>query len=250
MGPIFGDLVTILLAGLVSGIICRQLRISGLVGFIIAGIMIGRGGLNLIASHGKELEQIAQTGVLLLLFAMGIEFSLAELAGLSRHMVLAGTTQVLLVTVPLLVVFLLLEVSIERAIVLSAAVAISSTVLAYRTLTEWGQASSPIGRRALGISLFQDLLLIPSLLFMPCYSGARSTGLISALVLTGMAVVFTAAVPLAHYVFEKWIVPFLIRVKSVALTMLFVLVILLMACWLAQVFGLPPALGALAAGSV
>ncbi len=230
MVPIFGDLVTILLAGLISGIICRQLRISSLVGFIIAGIIIGRGGLNLIASHGEELEQIAQTGVLLMLFAVGIEFSLAELAGLSRYMALAGTTQMLLVTMPLLVVFLLSEVSIERAIVVSAAVAISSTVLVYRTLTEWGQTTSPGGRRALAILLFQDLLLIPLLLFMPSYSGARATGLISAFVLTGMAVVFAAAVPVAHYVFEKWIVPFLIRVKSVELTMLFVLVVLLTAC--------------------
>ncbi|MGQ9770399.1 MAG: cation:proton antiporter domain-containing protein [Thermogutta sp.] len=248
MLPIFGDLITILLTGFISGIICRYLRISSLVGLLIAGIIIGRGGLNLIASHGPELEQIAQTGVLLLLFAVGVEFSLEELVSLSRHALVGGATQMLLVMFPLLVAMFILGVSIERSIVVSAAVALSSTVLVYRTLAEWGQTSTPSGRRALAILVFQDLALIPLLLFMPVYSGTRSPGIITALFLTGMAVVFAAMVPIARYFFNNWIIPFLVKVKSVELTMLFVLVVLLVSCWLAQVFGLPPALGALAAG--
>lgn len=248
MLPVFGDLITILLAGLLSGIICRQLRISSLVGLLVAGAIIGRAGLNLIASHGPELEQIAQAGVLLLLFAVGIEFSLEELTRLSKDMFVAGTAQMVLVVVPLLAVFLLLQVSIERAIVLSAAIALSSTVLVYRTLLEWGQTNTPSGRRALAILLFQDVALIPLLLFMPVYSGTHTPGVVSGLILAGMAIVFAAAVPVAHHVFEQWVIPFLVKVKSVELTMLFVLVILLLSCWLAQLFSLPPALGALAAG--
>lgn len=248
MLPIFADLITILLAGLISGIICRYLRISSLVGLLIVGAVIGRGGLNLVASHGPELEQIAQTGVLLLLFAVGIEFSIDELTKLSKYALLGGTIQMLLVMFPLVAVLLILGVSIERTIVISAAVALSSTVLVYRTLVEWGQTNTPGGRRALAILLFQDLALIPLLLFMPVYSGSRSPGLVTGLLITGMAFAFATAVPLAHLIFNKWIIPFLIKVKSVELTMLFVLVILLLSCWLAQAVGLPPALGALAAG--
>lgn len=248
MLPIFGDLILILLTGLVSGIICRYLRISSLVGLLISGIIIGRGGLRLIASDAPDLEQIAQTGVLLLLFAVGIEFSLEELTNLSKYALLGGTTQMLLVIFPLLLVLFIFGVATERAIIISSAVAISSTVLVYRTLVEWGQTSTPSGRRALAILVFQDLALIPLLLFMPVYSGTRSPGIVTALLLTGMAVVFAAAVPVARYFFNNWIIPFLVKVKSVELTMLFVLVVLLLSCWLAQLFGLPPALGALAAG--
>jgi len=246
--PVFGDLITILLAGLISGIICRRLRISSLVGLLVAGVIIGRAGLNLIASHGPELEQIAQAGVLLLLFAVGIEFSLEELSKLSKDMFLAGTAQMLLVILPLLAVFSFLKIPVDRAIVLSAAIALSSTVLVYRTLLEWGQTNTPSGRRALAILLFQDVALIPLLLFMPVYSGTQSPGVVSGLILAGMTIVFAAVVPVAHHVFAQWVMPFLIKVKSVELTMLFVLVILLTSCWLAQLFGLPPALGALAAG--
>lgn len=248
MLPIFGDLITILLAGLISGIICRYLRISSLVGLLIVGAIVGRGGLNLIASRGPELEQIAQTGVLLLLFAVGIEFSIDELTKLSKHALWGGTAQMVLVMFPLVTVLLILGGSIERAIVVGGAVALSSTVLVYRTLVEWGQTNTPGGRRALAILLFQDLALIPLLLFMPVYSGSRSPGLITGLLLTGMAFAFAAAVPLAHFIFNKWIIPFLIKVKSVELTMLVALVILLLSCWLAHVVGLSPALGALAAG--
>lgn len=248
MFPVFGDLITILLAGFISGIICRYLKISSLVGLLVVGAIIGRGGLGLIASHGPELEQIAQTGVLLLLFAVGIEFSIEELTKLSRYALLAGTAQMLLVMFPLVTVLFILGVSVERAIVVGAAVALSSTVLVYRTLIEWGQTNTPSGRRALAILLFQDLAVIPLLIFMPVYSGARSPGLITGLFLAGKAFVFAAAVPIAHDIFSRWVVPFLIKVRSVELTMLFVLVVLLLSCWLAQVFGLPPDLGALAAG--
>ncbi len=79
------DLMVILAAGLMSGLLCKRLGISLLVGYLIVGAVIGGGGLQFVTQEHHEIEWVARTGALLLLFSIGMEFSLGELRRLSRY---------------------------------------------------------------------------------------------------------------------------------------------------------------------
>lgn len=126
------DLFIILAAGWISGLVSRRLGLSMLVGYLLAGAAFGHGGLGLIAEDSEEIEHIACAAALLLLFAIGIEFSLEDLARLSRYFFVGGSIQMLLVVVPVGLACILFGVFWKSALLIAAATALSSTVLVYR----------------------------------------------------------------------------------------------------------------------
>jgi len=245
------DLFIILAAGLISGLVCRRFRLSMLVGYLLAGAAIGHGGLGLIAEDLEDIEHVARAGALLLLFAIGIEFSLEDLARLSRYLFVGGSIQMLLVVVPVGLACILFGVFWKSALLIAAATALSSTVLVYRALTEWGDTASSHGRRAIGILLFQDVALVPLMLLVPLLTGGQQGAGKWAYVLLALnSIIFVSAVPVLREVFARWIVPLLSRLRSVELVILFGLIVLVGFCLGANAAGLPPALGAFAAGLV
>ena len=144
------DLFVILTVGLISGIVSKRFGFSMLVGYLLAGTVVGQGGFGLVAEDAEEIEHLAHAGALLLLFAIGIEFSLEELVRLSRYFFVGGSVQMMLVTTPVALACVLFGVSWRAALLIAAATALSSTVLVFRALAEWGEATSPQGRRAIG----------------------------------------------------------------------------------------------------
>jgi len=245
------DLFIILAAGLISGVVCRRLGLSMLVGYLLAGAAIGHGGLGLIAEDVEEIEHLAHAGALLLLFAIGIEFSLEDFARLSQYFFVGGSIQMLLVVIPVGLACILFDVSWKSALLIAAATALSSTVLVYRALTEWGETASPHGRRTIGILLFQDVALVPLMLLVPLLTGRGQGFEIWAYVLLATnSMIFVAAIPVLREVFARWIVPLLSNLRSVELVILFGLIVLVGFCLGANAAGLPPALGAFAAGLV
>lgn len=150
------DLLVILAAGLIAGVVCKRLRVPVLIGYILVGVLVGAGGLGLIREQSHDIGQLAEAGVFLLLFAIGLEFSPDELLGLGRHLLVGGSVQMALVAAPVAGVLIAVGLDWRSAVLLAAAVAFSSTVLVFKTLAEWGRTSTPAGRRAIGILLFQD----------------------------------------------------------------------------------------------
>ncbi|MBN2474541.1 MAG: cation:proton antiporter [Pirellulales bacterium] len=243
------DLLIILIAGLVAGVVAKRLGFSMLVGHLLAGAVIGHGGLGLIAEDMQEIEYLARAGALLLLFAIGIEFSLEELVRLSRYFFLGGSVQMALVAAPVFLACVLASVFWKSAILIASAVALSSTVLVFRALAEWGETASPQGRRAIGILLFQDVALVPLMLLVPLLAGKEEGPLAwSYLQLALNSVLFVTAVLVLRKVFARWMVPILSGLRSVELVVLFSLIVLGGFCLGAVKAGLPPALGAFAAG--
>ncbi|NLY01422.1 MAG: sodium:proton exchanger [Rhodopirellula sp.] len=243
------DLLLVLTAGLVSGIICKRLGISMLVGYLVAGAVIGHGGANLMPREAQELEYLARAGALLLLFSIGIEFSLEELMRLSRYFFVGGSVQMVLVAVPVVAAEMLLGMDAKPAILIGTATALSSTVLVFKALEEWGQASSPHGRRAVGILLFQDVALVPLMLLVPLLTGAGEGPTAGIFELLAVKSAFFVAIVLGlRAAITRWGVPLLAGFRSVELVVLFAMTVLGGACLGAYWIGLPPALGALAAG--
>jgi CPA2 family monovalent cation:H+ antiporter-2 len=245
------DLFIILAAGLFFGVVAKRLGYSMLVGYLLAGAVIGRGGLGLVAEDAKEIEHLAHAGALLLLFAIGIEFSLEKLLRLSHYFFVGGSIQMVLVATPVAIACMFFGVSWRASLLIASATALSSTVLVFRALTEWGETASPQGRRAIGILLFQDVALVPLMLLVPLLTERGQDPQMGAYLLLALnSILFVAAVLVLRRVFALWVVPMLSNLRSVELVILFTLIVLVGFCLGADAAGLPPALGAFAAGLV
>jgi CPA2 family monovalent cation:H+ antiporter-2 len=243
------DLLIVLAAGLLAGAACKRLGVSPLVGYLVVGGLIGNGALGLVTQENHELEYLARTGALLLLFSIGIEFSIEELFRLSRYFLIGGTVQMVLVAVPLTATYVAFGMTWNAAILAGTAGALSSTILVFKALAEWGPTATPHGRRAIGILLFQDVALVPLMLLVPLLTKTGQPPSVAAYaVLVGKSLIFVAGVVLLRQLIRRWIVPMLARLRSVEIALLFALSLLGGACWAAFSLGLPPAIGALAAG--
>lgn len=241
------ELLIVLSFGLVAGLISKQFRAPTLVGYLLAGALLGEGALGWVSRDTHEIEYLAEAGVFFLLFSIGLEFSLDELLRMGRHLVLGGATQMLLTSVPATIALRLLGFDWSTSVLLAAAVAFSSTVLVFKALSEAGQSATPQGRRAIGILLFQDAALVPLLLLVSLLVGQPPTA-VDYLWLVANSGLFILAVLGLRMLLAKWMVPQLAEHRSPELVVLFSLVILGAVTLFAYAMGLPAAVGAFAAG--
>jgi len=245
------DLLIILAAGLVAGVVCRRLQVSVLVGYLVIGALVGGSVLGWITQTQHEIEYLAELGVFLLLFSIGIEFSLEELLKLGRHLLVGGSVQMLLVAVPVAGLMLAAGLSWRPALLIAAATSFSSTVLIFKALSEQGHAGLPHGRRAIGVLLFQDAALIPLLLLVPLLTGeGETTSAADYARLAVTSLLFVVSVVILRRVLAKWLIPLLAGYRSPDLVVLLTLVCLGGVAWAAYAVGLPPAIGAFAAGLI
>lgn len=242
------DLLVLLAAGLIASLVCRRLRFPVLIGYILVGVLIGADGLGLIQEENHTIQQFAEAGVFLLLFAIGLEFSLDELLGLGRHLLVGGCVQMLLVAIPVGGTLVACGLDWRSAALLGAAGAFSSTVLVFKTLAEWGRTSAADGRRAIGILLFQDAALVPLLLVLPLLTGSELPSLMDCLTLAASSLVFVASVVVLRMVLARWLIPHLVSHRSPDLVVLGAVVVLGGVTLATYYIGLPPALGAFASG--
>lgn len=243
------DLLIILTAGLLAGFICRRFGISVLIGYLVVGVLIGGSALGLVSDHSEEVEFLAEAGVFFLLFSIGLEFSLEELLRLGKNLFVGGLTQMLLIATPTAFALSTTDLDVTAAIILGCAIAFSSTVLVFKALSEWGQSTTPHGRRAIGILLFQDAALVPLLVAIRLSVGdddAGSPGAMALLLLASAALV--ASIVFARRVIARAVIPRLAQYRSNDLILLLTLVTLGGTTWATHVVGLPPAIGAFAAG--
>ena len=245
------DLLIVLSAGLLAGLFCRWLRVSVLIGYLVVGAMLGPGALGLVLDKDHHLEHFAEAGVFLLLFSIGIEFTLDDLKRLGRNLVVGGAVQMTLVAGPIASFLCWRGMTWQSATIIAAAIAFSSTVLVFKALSEWGQTQRKPGRRAIGILLFQDAALVPLLLMVPLLTGSAETaGLGDYVYLVSVSGTFVAAIIVVRYFLAKWLIPLLTRYRSPDLVILFTVVSLSSITLVAHTVGLPPAVGAFAAGLI
>lgn len=244
--PFLRDLVVLLILSLGIALLFQRLRQPPLVGFLLAGVVIGPYGLSFVR-EARQVELLAEMGVIFLLFTLGIEFSPAVLLQLRRFVLLGGGLQVgltILLTMPLGLVL----GNWRQALFVGMLVALSSTVIALKLLMERGEIDAPHGRVTLGILLLQDLLVIPMMLALPLLAvesrspaGRAVWGALASLALVSL--IFVAA--------RRVIPPFLAQVVRTRHRDLFVLTLVLTClgiAWVANRAGLSLALGAFLAG--
>ncbi|MEM1147631.1 MAG: cation:proton antiporter [Pseudomonadota bacterium] len=169
-------LVFLLAAGLVVPLL-RAVKLPAVVGFILAGIALGPSGISALSEQAPLLEYVtisdpsaaalfAELGVLFLLFLLGLELSFQKLWALRRIVFGVGATQAILSAIAIAYLLSLFGLPATEAAIVGLALALSSTAIVMQILIEKKRAASPVGRSALGVLLFQDILVAPILIFV------------------------------------------------------------------------------------
>src|SRR5688572_2889059 len=167
---IFNDLLMILLVSVPVAFLCLRLKLPLLVGLMLTGMAIGPFGLGLI-TRLEEIEILAEIGVMLLLFSIGLEFSIKRLAGMKRLVLLGGGLQVVLTFAAAAGLALLRGRPTSQAILFGFLIALSSTAIVLKTYVDRKEVDAPHGRAGVGILLFQDISIVFMLLIIPLLGG-------------------------------------------------------------------------------
>jgi CPA2 family monovalent cation:H+ antiporter-2 len=226
----------------------HRLKIPSLVGFLIAGVIIGPFGIGIIRDT-HSIEALAEIGVILLLFTIGIEFSMAKLVRIKKAVIVGGSVQVFLTIVLSAVATYLATGNVNKSIFFGFLIALSSTAIVLKMLTEKGEIDSPHGHIMVGILIFHDLCVVPLMLLIPVLSG-DGINIMDIVIKFGKAILIIAVVLLS----ARWIVPSLLhQVVHTRSRELFIITIILLCLGIALLtsnFGLSLALGAFLAGLI
>ncbi len=240
-------IVIVLAASVLSVGVCRRLRLPSLLGYLIVGMLLGPQAFKLIPDSAQAKE-IAEYGIVFLMFSIGLEFSLPQFRSMRRLVLGLGTTQFLLSMLVFAAIALAFSQTLASAIVLGAALAMSSTAIGIKLLAERNELSSPVARPVIGVLLFQDLAVVPLLILLPALGGRSSMGMIEiGWIVTKVAVLLGLLLGFGQPVLRAWF-RIVAQRKTSELFMLNVLLVTLLLAWLCHLAGLPHALGAFVAG--
>ena len=248
--PLLTDIVIIFGLSVAVLLLFHFLRLPAIVGLLLTGILAGPYGFGLIRSL-YEVEVLAEIGVILLLFTIGIEFSLKKLIEIRKQVVVGGTLQVGLTILAVFVVTRQVGLSSPEAIFYGFLISLSSTAIVLRLIQERAEVDTPHGRTGLGILLFQDVIIVPMILVTPLLAGSRPGEIDSGIFVIAAKGLFIISLVL---IAAKWLIPWLLhqvaRTRSKELFLLSVVAICLAIAWLTSNAGLSLALGAFIAGLI
>ena len=250
------ELTLLLLGSAVLGVVAfRMLHLPPMLGYLAVGILIGPHALGL-ADNNATTQHLAEFGVVFLMFSIGLEFSLSQLMAMRRIVFGLGMAQVVFTIVATMVFGWLLstqlppsiQITWQAAFALGGALAMSSTAIVVKMLTERLELESPHGRKIIGILLFQDLAVVPLLIMIPSLSKPPEE-LASTLGWAAVKAIFVLVLLLfiGQKIMRKWFT-IVVKRRSQELFMLNLLLITLGAAWITERAGLSLALGAFVAG--
>lgn len=241
------DLVVVFALAVVTVVALRKAGVPSIAGFILAGIFAGPNVLRVVG-NAHEVEVLADVGVALLLFGIGLELSLDRVRRLWRLILTAGSIQVSVTTAAVAVGLWLALYPVTMAVFFGCVVAVSSTAVVLSTLRSRGDLDSPHGRLTLGILIFQDLCVVPMILMIPMLAGSEPPGALAA------AALKSAVVLAATLIGARFLVPRLLnlvaRTRQRDVFVLSVFLICIGTAWLVSAAGVSLALGAFLAGLV
>lgn len=239
---------TILISTILN-LFLKKIGIPTIIGYITTGTIIAYSFDLHEAIHNKELKEIAEFGVVFLMFTIGLEFSVKHLIKMKKEVFLYGGSQVILTSV--LFTFIannIFDIEIKSAIIIGLAFALSSTAIVLKILNENGDINKVYGRKVLGVLLFQDIAVIPILLMITIFS---TTGQSVSSLLTQTFIDATILL-LGLFIAGKYLLePFLLNVAKAKSNEIFISSILLLVIgtsYIAHVFGFSYSLGAFIAG--
>lgn len=241
------DIVVIFSVSIVIVFLFQKLRLPPIAGFLVSGTLVGPYGLNLV-SDVDQVHVLAEIGVILLLFTIGLEFSLAQIKSSRSLFLFGGPIQVAGVILLAALGGLALELTIQEAVFWGMLLSLSSTAIVLKALAERRENDTLHGRSTIGILIFQDLAVVAMMLVTPLLGGQESKGTGQILIaLLEAAAVVTATVITARYAVPR-LLEHIVHARSRELFLLTIVVLGLGTAWLTSLVGLSLALGAFIAG--
>lgn len=226
----------------------NRVKVPSIVGFLLAGILIGPHGLSLVKDI-HDIELLAEVGVILLLFIIGIEFSLANIVKMKKIIIGGGGAQVMFTIMLSAGIAYLIINDIYQSIFFGFLIALSSTAIVMKMLQERGEIDAPHGRTMVGILIFQDLCVVPLMLLTPLIGG-EGVGLYD----VAYKIIKAALIVTIVLIAARWFVPHLlhqiVRTRSRELFISIIILLCLGTALFTSKLGLSLALGAFLAGLI
>jgi CPA2 family monovalent cation:H+ antiporter-2 len=242
------DLVILFGASIVVVYCFNKLRVPAVVGFLVAGALLGPYGLDFVDDVAR-IEVFAEVGVVMLLFTIGVEFSLAHIASL-RAVVGGGTIQIASAIGLSVLAGMAVGLPVNQGVFWGFLIAMSSTAIVLKMVTERGETNSPQGRLTIGILIVQDLAVVPMMVLTPVLGGQGDGGAAAVLWSLSKAVLLMTLILVA----ARFLVPRLlievVRSRSRELFVITIILVCLGIAWLSSLAGLSLALGAFIAGLI
>ncbi len=249
--PLLDELAIVAALAVAVTVILSRLKLPTVAGLLLAGALLGPFGLRLVSSVAA-IEVLAEVGVVLLLFSIGLEFSLARLRDILRQVALGGFLQVGLTTGATTLIAVALGQPLGRGVFYGFAFALSSTAIVLRALTERRELDAPHGKFIVGTLIFQDLCVVPMVLIVPLLGSSGPVG--DAVLSIGIALGKAALVVVGTVLVARFVVPKILgwvdASRSREVFLLAILTLCIGTAWLTSMVGLSLALGAFLGGMV
>jgi CPA2 family monovalent cation:H+ antiporter-2 len=243
------DILTIFGISLGGLYACHRLRVPTTVGFLFTGLLAGPHGLGLVKVQ-DAIEILAEVGVVLLLFTIGLEFSLRSFLQIRKLVLVGGSSQVFLTFLATVGIARAFDLPPAEAVFLGFLLSLSSTAIVMKILQEKAEVETPHGSATLGILIFQDIIVVPMMLFTPLLAGTEENLTRAFLIFIGEGV----GIVLFVYAGVRWVVPWILykvtQTRIRELFLLSVITICLVIAWITHAVGLSLALGAFLAGLI
>ncbi|MDR9400527.1 MAG: cation:proton antiporter [Psychroflexus sp.] len=247
--PILTDLLILFSFSIVIVFLLQRLKLPSIIGFLITGVIIGPHGLAILDAK-EEIDVLSEIGVILLLFVIGMELSLKQLASMRKTVFIGGALQVGLTILIAGMVYYLLGNSIAEAIFVGFLFSLSSTAIVLNIYQKRNEMNTPQGKNALAILIFQDVIVVPMMLFTPLIAGEDEAIVIEVLSL----VVKSVIVVVLTVISARYLVPPLLhqvaKTKNKELFLLTTITLCFAVAFLTNLAGLSLALGAFIAGLI
>jgi len=244
--PLFTELAILLVAGTLIAFVSSRLGVVPIVGFLAAGTIIGPSGVGLI-SDIDLVNQSADIGVMLLLFTLGIEFSLERVRRLASLFLIGGTVQVGLTTGIVAAVVAAFGVEWRTAVFTGLLVSLSSTAIVLKVLAERRATTSPVGNVSVALLIFQDLAIVAMVLAVPLLGG-QTTGPVDVLIAFAKAAGIVVAVIVVARTLVPAVLQYVSRIQSGEVFLLTVLAICFGTAYATSLLDVSISLGAFLAG--
>ncbi|MFN2572554.1 MAG: cation:proton antiporter [Gemmatimonadales bacterium] len=246
---ILRDLAVIFAGSLLVILVFYRFKLPALPGFIVAGIVLGPNALGLV-SDPRDVEGLAEVGVILLLFTIGIEFSLSRLKEMGRQILVGGGSQMGFTILATLVVGFAFLGNWRIALFLGFLIALSSTAIVLKVMTDKGEIDAPHGRLATGVLIFQDLCVVPIMLVLPFMAGKSEGGVVGLALALGKAALVVVGVVLAARTIVPRALREILKTRSRELFLIAVILIGTLTALATAAAGASLALGAFLAGLI
>lgn len=243
----FTELLLLLVVATGVAIAFEKFRLPAILGFLLTGVIIGPQGLGIL-SNNEHIRMLAELGVVLLMLTIGLEFSVERLRGMQNVAVFGGTLQIL-ISIGVSIAFGWWRGwTFYEGFFLGSVIALSSTAIVLKYLMDRGEIDSPHGRIAISILIFQDLAVVPLMIFLSAFGQSVS----SVALALGTACLKTVLLLAGAFIFSRFLLPQLLyrvaAIRNREIFFLFSVVVCLGMAWGSGALGLSMAIGALLAG--